>query len=320
MKWTLRIALLVTAALCIGPVAAQVIDLDKPKEEAPAKPDVWAKAPEADAKAAEESARKDACVRLVEAAYRLPVAGNRDVLDMLLRNLQVDKDLAAGLAGAKPVNAEYREDGSVRVTVTTTPAEVMEILKNAYAKVDWDLQEEDATIAAVATLTKKDAVISAVGESALAGSDGEKRIPVRRAAMQKAKVEIAGTFLGMILGSVYGKDERVRDFCLLFPDAKRKLALELARTRVYSEEWKEGGCVDLRAEAVAKPFAERLVKAQNLYDREGKCAQWGWWGLQKGCEDLLVQGKAQAKPGDAVPANTPLAGEFRAVEEAMKAK
>ena len=239
--------MLVTAALCVVPLAAQVVDLDKPVEQA-AKPEIWIRAAEADAKAAEEAARKDACVRLVEAVYRLPVASNRDVFDMVMKNLAVTRDLIAGLSLAKVVHADYLEDGTVRVKVTTTPAAAMEILKKAYAKVDWEFQEDEGTIAAVARLTKADTVVYAEGEAALAGSLGEKRIPVRRAALVRAEEEIAGKILVMVLGNVYEKGERVRDFLVGLPEAKRKLALGLAETRICAEEWADDGSLSLRAE------------------------------------------------------------------------
>ena len=123
------IALLMLACLA-SPASAQVIDLDaEPVKEH--RPEIWTKASAADVKKAEEAARKDACLRLVEAAYRLPVSSERDVFDMLLRNEKVNAELISELGKAKAIGGDYLEDGTVRVRVATTPIEVTGILKKA---------------------------------------------------------------------------------------------------------------------------------------------------------------------------------------------
>lgn len=310
---------LVAAALLAASLAAQTTDLDAPKETPNAKPDIWVKAAAADAKAAEDAARKDACVRLVAAAYQLEVANNRDVYDMMLKNSQVDKALIAALADAAPNDAQYLEDGTVRVTVTATPAQVVAILKKAYAKVDWDKAEEDAVIDAAGSRAKKDALLTATGEGALPGSLGEKRIPVRRAALVKAEQEIAVQVLSMVLRDDYHKQDHVHDFCLGIREGQKKLALGLSLARVYTEEWAEDGSVDLKAEVNAKPVIHLLYLARDLYDRRNTYRDWGWSGMINAAEDMILQGSAKAKPADVPPPAAPLAVELKAVDEAMKA-
>ena len=146
----LKVPVVLLLVLAAAQVDAQIV-VKPPKK---GRPEVWKTASDADTKAAEAAAAKNARLRLVEAVYRLPVSTSRDVMDMMIKNDPVNKDLIAGLAGAKVVRVKYLEDGTVQVKVQTTPATVMAILKKAYEKVDWDLAEEDATIAAIARRTK----------------------------------------------------------------------------------------------------------------------------------------------------------------------
>lgn len=313
------VLVLAAAAAWASSSSAQVVDLDKPKEPAAEKPETWTKATEADVKKAEEAARKDACVALVEVVYRLPVAANRDVYDMLLKNPQVDKDLVKALSEVKPLQGVYLEDGTVRLTVVTTPAAVMDILKKAYAKVDWDKAEEDSTLAAVASRTKKDQLLSAVGESALAGSIGEKRLPVRRAALAKALEDIASKALAWVLRDDYRTQDHVDDFCLAIREAPKKLALGLSAAKIYTEEWAADGSLELRAEVNAKVISDLLINAQNLYDGRGKYREWAWTSLRTAAEDMILQGAGKAKAGESAPEATPLGPEMKAVDAAMKA-
>ena len=318
--WTRKLLLVaVTVVLCTGWAWAQVIDLDAKPDKA--RPEIWQKASAADVKRAEEAGRKDACVRLVEAVYRLPVSGERDVLDMMLKNKQVDKDLVTGLSKCVAVGADYLEDGTVRVTVATTPAQVVKVLKAAYAKVDWDLAEEDSVIAAVAQRTKPSTQILAVGEGALAGSVGEKRIPVRRAALAKAAHKIGVRISHLVLREDdwrFTERKWLRDFAVAFKQVPAKIALALSTIRVHSEKWADDGSVELRAEMDAIVAAQLVYRAYSLYDRRRKFTDWGFGNLITSMRDMIFSADVKASPKDRPPKNTPLAMELDAADSALK--
>ncbi len=316
------VAVVTMVFLSVGWASAQVIDLDaEPTEKK--KPEIWEKASPAGTKRAEEAARKDACLRLVEAVYRLPVSGNRDVLDMMIKNRQVDADLIKGLLKAPAVNAEYLEDGSVRMTVATTPAEVVKVLKSAYARVDWDLAEEDHVIAAVASRTKAGTQILAVGEGALAGSVGETRLPVRRAALSKAVRAIGVQIAKLVLREHdYDghQDERrwMQDFAIAFKQVPTKIALGLSTVRIHSEEWNEDGSIKMRAELDVIVVSQLVHRAQGLYDRRGRFARWGFSTLLSSTKDMIFHAEVTASSEDRVPKNTPLALEIETFDAALK--
>lgn len=311
--FVLAVAMLLLAA---GASVAQVIDLDAPEKEDEL--EIWRKASAAAVKTAEEAAGTDARLRLVEAVYRLPVNGQRDVYDLMLKNPQVDADLIKGLGKAVPVGARHLEDGTVRVSVVTTPAEVVQILRKAYEKVDWDKAEDDAVIAAVARLTKADTQILAEGEGALAGSLGEKKIPIRRAGLFKGEKAIALQVVRMVIGE-HGDIGRVRDFALDFKEVPKKLALGLATSTIHSEEWKEDGTVEMRVELNVINVVELIRRAQPLYDQRRKWANWWFGSLIAAARDRIYHAQVKAGPADVVPENTPLAGELEAIDEALKA-
>jgi hypothetical protein len=299
-----------------APSRAQVIDLDqKPTKE---KPEIWTKASDAGTKRAEEAARKDACLQLVETVYRLPVSGSRDVLDMMIRNPQVNNDLTSELTKAKSVGAEYLDDGTVRVTVATTPVEVTAILKKAYEKVDWAQAEEDGVIAAVGQVTKPETQLLGVGEAGLEGSPGEKRTAVRRAALVKAEREIVLQILAMALGDGEGR-KHVRDFALYFPQVPRKIALGMSTARIESEKFAADGSVELRAEVNVVNVTELVYRAEILYDVQQKWSN-NWFGaMLTSTREMIFGADAKAAAGEAGPKNdTPLALELQAVNEALK--
>jgi len=316
------VAVVAMVLLSVAWAWAQVIDLDaEPTEKK--KPEIWEKASAAGAKRAEEAARSDACLRLVEAVYRLPVSSDRDVLDMMIKNKQVDADLIKGLSKAPAVNADYLEDGTVRITVATTPAEVVKVLKGAYAKVDWDLAEEDHVIAAVATRTKADTQILAVGEGALGGSVGEKRLTVRRAALAKAIKQIGVQVAKLVLREhdydwQHVERRWLRDFALAFEQVPTKIALGLSTVRIHSEKWLDDGSVELRGELDVIRVSELAARAQSLYDRRGKFAGWGFSALLTSTKDMIFHAEVTASPKDPVPKNSPLALEIEAFDAALK--
>jgi len=297
-------------------VRSQVIDLDQ--EPTKQKPGVWVNASEAGTKRAEEAARKDACVRLVETVYRLPVLTSRDVLDMMIRNPQVNKDLTGELAKAKSVGAEYLDDGTVRVTVAATPAEVTEILKKAYEKVEWDQAEEEDVIRAVSQMTKADTRLLGVGEAGLEGSPAERRIPVRRAALLKAERDIAVQILAMVLGE--GEERKhVRDFVVYFPQVPRKIALGMSTTRIDSEKFAADGSVELRAEVDVTKVVELVYRAELLYDQQQKWSG-NWFGaLLTSTREMIFGADAKAAAGETGPKrDAPLLFELQVVNDALK--
>ena len=304
------------ALLWAAPSSSQVIDLDvKPAKE---KPEVWAKASEAGTARAVEAARKDACVRLVEAAYRLPVSTNRDVLDMMIRSLPANKDLTSELGKAKTVSTEYLDDGTARVTVATTPAEVAGILKKAYEKVDWDQAEEDGVIAAVAQMTKAETQLLGVGEAALEGSPAEKRIPVRRAALVKAERDIAAKILAMVIDDGVER-KHVRDFVLFFMPVSRKVALGMTAARIESEKFAPDGSIELRAEVNATDVVSLVYRAESLYDLKNQWSNSSFGALLTSTREMVFAADAKAAAAEASPrTDTPLVLELQAVNEALK--
>jgi len=311
------IALLMLACLT-GASAAQVIDLDtEPTKEF--RPEIWTKASAADVKKAENAARADACLRLVEAVYRLPVSSERDVYDMMLRNETVNAELIRELGKAKAFGGDYLEDGTVRVRVATTPIEVSRILKKAYEKVDWADAEEDAVIAAVGYRMKRDTQVLAEGEGALPKSPGARHIPVRRAALTKASQRIVLEILRMIIG--HQDDEHavtVRDFALAVDTIPRKIALGLSDVRIRDETWANDGSVEMRAELNAIAVTDLVRRGQALHDKRGKWSTWAFGHLINYTRDMILHAEVKATTKDRAPKDAPLAIELEAVDQAIK--
>ncbi|HUU44003.1 MAG TPA: hypothetical protein VMX57_09495 [Planctomycetota bacterium] len=314
-----RNVLMLSVALAAVLVAARVDGQILVKPPRQGRPEIWKNASDADTEKAEAEATRAARLRLVEAVYLLPVSSTRDVYDMMIKNAPVNKDLVAGLGDAKAVRTTYLDDGRVEVKVQTTPAEVVAILKKAYEKVDWDLAEEDSTVAAVATQTKATEKIYATGVGALPGSVGEKRIPVRRAALVKADRELALEVLKLVIREQeVGRDHvLLREFALAFSQVPKKIALGLSTARVVDETWNDDGSVTLRVELDVVKVTELVRRAQALYDVRRKWAEWGVPYLVTWTKDMIFK-KEVASTGETAPPDGVLAIELKAVDDAIK--
>jgi len=284
------------------------------------RPEIWKTASEAGTSEAEAAATTDATTRLVAAVYMLPVSSARDVYDMMLKNDQVNRDLVKALKGAKVVRVKYLEDGTARVTVQTTPREVMAILKKAYEKVDWDLAEEDATIAAVARRTKATTKITATGEGALPGSPAAKRIPIRRAALLKGERALALDVMKLVIrdDETWRNRKLLREYALAFQQVPKKIALGLSTTRIANETWNDDGSVKMRVELDVIHVSQLVYRSQVVYDKRRRWAEWGIGYLPTWTKDMIFKKDAAAGPRDPVPADGVLSIELRAVDEAIK--
>ena len=314
-------AILMALLLFSVPISAQVIDLDIDDDKNGARPEIWQKAKAADVKQAEEAARKDACMRLVESAYMLTVSSTRDILDLMMKNDKVNEDFIKELGKTKALKSKYLEDGTVRTKVCTTPKKVAEILKKLYSKVDWDLAEEDSVIAAIepqAARVKKDMVIYGEGEGALKGSVGEKRIPVRRAAKVEAEKDIMVQILKLILAD-YQYSKQIRDFALKYKQVPTKMALGMTTARIHSEEWQPNGSVKMQVEVDVVKVTQLVYMAQTLYAPH-LYYDGGFYSVVTATRDMIFNSDQTANAGAKGPKNGVLELEKEAVDEALKVK
>ena len=281
------------------------------------KPEIWEKRTDAEIKKVEEAARKDACLRLVEDVYRLPVERYRNVYDMMLKVDQVNQELIKELAKAPVVARKHLEDGRMQVTVVATPAQVVSILKKAYGKVDWALAEEDSTINAIARSTKADEQLLAKGEAALRKSPGEKHLLSRRAALLKAETDLAKQLLKMRIHDDQHLDDTVVKMVRDLPRMGDQIINGLSATVIHAEEFADDRSVEMTAEVKVGPVAVFIDNARRVYDTAGKYDRWVW-NLARITEDMIFNAKASARPTEKTPKDEPLALEKRAFAEALK--
>ena len=321
MRGTGFFAILMALLLLAVPISAQVIDLDLDDDNDDTRPEIWKKAKASAVKKAEEAARKDACLRLVESAYMLTVSSTRDVLDLMIKNDKVNQDFIKELGKTKALKSKYLEDGTVRTKVCTTPKKVVAILKKLYSKEDWDRAEEDHVIAAIesnAARVKKDMVLYGEGEGALKGSVGAKRIPVRRAARAAAAKEIMVKILKLILYD-YEYSKQIRDFALKYKQVPTKMALGMSTARIHSEEWQPNGSVKMQVEVDVVKVTRLVYTAQRLYAPH-QYYDSSFYTVVTATKDMIFSSDQTANAGAKGPKNGVLVLESKAVDEALKVK
>lgn len=320
MRGTGFFAVFMILLLLSVPISAQVIDLDIDGDE-DTRPEIWKKAKASDIRRAEEAARKDACLRLVESAYMLTVSSTRDVLDLMIKNDTVNQGFIKELGKTKALKSEYLEDGTVRTKVCTIPKKVAAILKKLYSKVAWDLSEEDHVIAAIesqAARVKKNMVLYGEGEGALKGSRGAKRIPVRRAAKVEAEKDIMVKILKLVLYD-YQYSKQIRDFALKYEHVPAKMALGMSTARIHSEEWQPDGSVKMQVEVDVVKVTRLVYTAQRLYAPH-QYYDSSFYALVTSTKDMIFNSDRTAKAGAKGPKNGTLELESEAVDEALKVK
>jgi hypothetical protein len=173
-------------------------------------PEVFEKAGPQERMKAVGAARILAQRNLLERIKGLQLDAKTYIYDLLMQDDTINASLNQVIVGATADDPVYREDGRVEVVAKVKMEQVISTLKNHI------LQKKIAglpiTVARLDELdiTVKSKIVDALGESAIPGSVGEKRIQARRAAQLDAYRNLVARMMGMQITS----KTKVKDYVL----------------------------------------------------------------------------------------------------------
>lgn len=197
----------------------------KPGKEKISLPAIWKEAPPAERLKAVRAAELDATRLLVERIYGLSLDGDTTVHDLALESDEVNGAVQATIRGVMTTGKpEYLEDGIVQVVRAVTIREIIEtITKTKIGKKysNGEIKLDSAT--ATRTVKANDKVIDVMGNAALPGSPGHKKVLAKRAAEIDAYRRLAERIMGVNITST----TTVRDFVVADDTILASLAASL---------------------------------------------------------------------------------------------
>lgn len=249
---TLRLIIL---TLCSLSGLAAVV---KPTETVVVLPPVWQQLPPQQRLQVVRVAEVDATRLLVERVYGLHLTGDTTVQDLALKNDQIQGVVSATIVGVATVGEpEYRDDGQVWVTravVLRTVVErlVHELEQRKLAGITLDQRES-------LEYTKKyeDKTIDVLGNGAIPGSDGMKKILAKRAAEMDGYRKLAERVFGVKIEG----NTTVRDFVLASDRVRASVCRELQGAKPVSITYAQDLTCTVTMQLTLESIVE-VVKAQ----------------------------------------------------------
>ena len=165
------------------------------------KPKIWKNAAGQSLLAAEEVAKVDAYRKLLARIYGVKIDATTNVLDLVMENQKIGAALEGMLRGVKEVGWRFYDDGRCEVAVRVTIRQVVEVITRTHKKYKTaDKKTIERTSTQIETLNRDTKLIE-VGNGALKGSLGLKRIRARRAAEMDVYRRLAQRVIGLKISS-----------------------------------------------------------------------------------------------------------------------
>ena len=195
------------------------------QKKKPALPAIWKKASPSDRLKAVRAAELDATRLLVERIYGLSLDGDTTVHDLALESDDVHGAVQATIRGVMTTEKpEYLEDGTVQVVRAVTIREIVETItktKSGKKYSNGKIKIDSATT--TRTVKANDKLIDVMGNAALPGSVGHKKVLAKRAAEIDAYRRLAERIMGVNITST----TTVRDFVVADDTILASLAASL---------------------------------------------------------------------------------------------
>jgi hypothetical protein len=205
-----------------------------PTERQEVLPAVWEQAGPQERLKAVRAAELDAARLLVERVYGTAIDSDTTIQDLALGSDEVAAEVRRLIRGVTNTDApQYKDDGQVWVVRAVKLRQVLEtVTRTVKEKKTWRgwVKVEDLE---KVTRECKDTVIDALGNSALPGSEGLKKIQAKRAAEVDAYRRLAERLMGVEITS----SSKVRDFILESDEIRARAAAILKGAKPIQIEY-----------------------------------------------------------------------------------
>jgi len=180
--------------------------------EADVLPEIWQKASPQERLKAVRAAEIDASRLLLEKIMSVSLDSRTNVSDLMLASDSIRGEISGSIKGVTTTEEpEYLPDGRVQLVRAVKVKQLYEII----TRIIQNKKLNDGTYIKLSDIqsteeSKRDATLDAMGNSALPGSDGMRKIKSKRAAEMDAYRKLAERIMGVSITS----DSTIRDFAL----------------------------------------------------------------------------------------------------------
>jgi hypothetical protein len=281
------------ALLCLVPGAALLAEeVARPTVEAPpVLPPAWQTVPPQDRLGAVRVAEVDADRLLMERIYGLHVDADTLVMDLALDYDEIRGWLLSMIRGVRTKEVKYNDDLSVEVVREVTIREVVETIHRIVSREETRFTVKVDQVESISRQTH-DTVLAVMGNGAVAGSLGQKRIQAKRAAEMDCYRRLAERALGVRISA----DTTVRNFVLANDRVLTDVAGCLAGVKFTDIAYGEGGTCKVTGRLVLRDLIASVERSYKRFVKDGRATEDDWQRVRLDSRDTVI-----VETGEGVP-------------------
>ena len=271
--------------LCLVPGAAlPAEEVARPTAEAPlALPLAWQGVSTQDRLVAVRVAEVDADRLLCERIYGLQVDADTSVLDLAMQFDDIRAGLDAMIRGVRTREVKYCDDLSVEVVREVTIREVIETIQRVIRREETKFSVKVDQIENISRRTR-DTVVAVMGNGAVPGSLGLRKIQAKRAAEADCYRRIAERVLGVRITS----DTWVRNFALESDLLLTQVAGCLTGIKFTSITYGPDQSCKVAGRLVLRELLERLQRSYKRSSKDGRVKEEDWQRVLVESRDTVI--------------------------------
>jgi len=267
-------------------------EVARPTEAAPLiLPAPWLGVPPQDRLAAVRVAEVDADRLLMERIYGLHVDANTLVMDLALDYDEIRGGLLALIRGVRTKEVKYNDDLSVEVVREVTVREVVETIRRIVSREETRFTIKVEQVESTSRQTH-DTILAVMGNGAVAGSLGQKRIQAKRAAEMDCYRRLAERALGVRISA----DTTVRNFVLANDRVLTDVAGCLAGVKFTDIAYGEGGTCKVTGRLVLRDLISSVERSYKRFVKDGRATEDDWQRVRLNSRDTVI-----VETGEGVP-------------------
>ena len=271
---------LVVALAC----AAAAEEVARPREERLELPPAWQGVDAQTRLLAKRAAEVDADRRLVERIYGLRLDAQTTVLDLVQVSDDIRGALREEIMGIRTTEVAYAADMTVEVVREVTVREVIETIKRTITRTKAVLGVSVDTLEEV-TRETRDTVLGVMGNGAVPGTRGEKRIQAKRAAEMDAFRKFAEKIVGVKVSS----ETKVENLVLASDRVMTSLAAGIKGAKTTDIVYHQDDSCEVTMELTLREIIETLQRTYKRYGRDGKVSDDQWRKVSTEVKDKVIE-------------------------------
>jgi len=298
MKRWVWLALVVVLAC-----TAAAEEVARPREERMTLPPAWQGVDAQTRLLARRAAEVDADRRLVERIYGLRIDAQTTVLDLVQVSDEIRGALDEEIKGVRTTEVAYNDDMIVEVVREVTVREVIETIKRTITRTKAVLGVSVDTLEEI-TRETRDTVLAVMGNGAVPGTRGERRVQAKRAAEMDAFRKLAEKIAGVEITG----ETTVENLALASDHIVTALAAGIKGAKTTDIVYRQDDSCDVTMELVLREVIDTLQRTYRRYDRDGRVSDDQWRKVSTEVKDKVIEvvgsGAPRAQGAESVGASS----------------